>query len=881
MIQATAIRNALGTLTLTAFIWGMCCALAIPSSALAQRLEGQAIPGQPFGVGVVTFPSQGDAAPPFTVPALEEQDGRVFYPAFSSGGLLRSIVSNGNSGGPAGPITALFLFTGDEPLHLTLHGSQSTAVTLRPEAQSPRVQSRLLQRWWREFNSTASDLSRSGDFPPLVQIYLTEMLGQRLGLRPPILSRIAQGIPNDELEVFKLLLGTEGLHEAKLRESMSRPRDPGPADEPLHEEVSWQSPDLPPMSDVDIEPIAKQVPEECFYIRFGNFENYLWLEDLLTSYGGDIGRMVAARGQDAKAGDRLRRQLSLPQTVLSKIFGSQLISDVALVGRDLYLQDGAAIGVLFQARNGTLLGVSIRQQRNQILASERDAGVTLENVKIAGQDVSFLSTPDNQIRSYYAIKGDYHLVSTSRDVIERFLVLKNGQGSLASSPEFRRARAAMPLTRDDTIFLFLSSRFLGGLFTPEYQIELNRRLHALVDLELVRLAQLAAATEKQPAATVDDLIAGGFLPSGFGRQPDGSGPILEADRVIDSLRGARGSFLPIPDADVTHASARENEQFLALAQAQLLRWQSLDPISVAIRRETLPGNRERMNLEANIPIFAEAKYGKYLSMLGPPVTQKVLPRPGDVISVQAAVTGGQYSAVVPPHLLFVGVKDQPLPNINPADAGLFQWIRLLRSVPGYIGAWPKPGFVDWLPLRNNQVTPDGFSRLPFDVWRWQGDGFSLLSFQRPILEDVVPQLAFAESDDPAQLRLHVADLSESQLSDGVNALYYQRAWQTSGANVLLLQSLTQQLRVPPDQALSTAESLLDTHLVCPLGGKYEFIQAPNGRVQWQSTAWLNGNADGVPVDYRSPLLQWFRGLDLSLTKSENQISIRSTIELQR
>ena len=233
----------------------------------------------------------------------------------------------------------------------------------------------------------------------------------------------------------------------------------------------------------------------------------------------------------------------------------------------------------------------------------------------------------------------------------------------------------------------------------------------------------------------------------------------------------------------------------------------------AIRRETLADKRERINLEANISPLSEGKYGKILSLLGPPVTQRVMPRPGDVISCKAYVTGGQFSAVIPPHLMFVGVQDLEAP-IDLNGKGLLQWLRILRTTPGYIGAWPKPGFVDWLPLRVGPPAPDGFSRLLFDVWRWQGGGFSVLSFQRQILDSIAPQLQIVETDDPAQVRIHIDDLAQSQLQDWINALYFQRAWQTSVANTRLLHALSQQLRVPPDQALSVAEKLLNTQLVC-------------------------------------------------------------------
>ena len=518
-----------------------------PSRISAQRLESQAIPGRPFGVAAVSFPMPGDSTNTATDPWIEEQDRRAFYPAFSSGGLLRLLANDDQGSAASGMKTVFFLFTGDAPLRLTLHAPLPSSISLRPEPQSPRVQSRLLQRWWREYNNAADDLTRNGDYPPLIQIYLNGMLGQRLGLRPPLLSRLQQDSATDVQQLFDLLAGTERLHHAMLRETIAAPRAAAAADQPVPTEVSWRPPTIPLGRMPEIEPIARRVPEECYYVRFGNFENYLWLEDLMTSYGGDIGRMVTARGQDAKAGDRIRRQLSLPQTALAKLFGGQLIADVALIGRDMYLQNGAAVGVLFHARNGTLLSVSINQQRNSTLSAERTAGVTLETVKIGGRDVSLLSTPDNSIRSFYAVDGDSHLVTTSRSIVERFFEAGKGKGSLADLPEFQLAREVMPLSRNDTIFAFLSTLFLGGLLSPQYQIELNRRTQALVDLELVRMAQLAAEAEEQPAVSIDDLIAGRFVP------PDSDANLTEVGRFsrphAQSIRcaGARGTFLcPFP-----------------------------------------------------------------------------------------------------------------------------------------------------------------------------------------------------------------------------------------------------------------------------------------------------------------------------------------------
>jgi len=38
----------------------------------------------------------------------------------------------------------------------------------------------------------------------------------------------------------------------------------------------------------------------------------------------------------------------------------------------------------------------------------------------------------------------------------------------------------------------------------------------------------------------------------------------------------------------------------------------------------------------------------------------------------------------------------PLSDLPPK--GLMQTLQLIRSTPGYLGGWPKPGFLDMLPL---------------------------------------------------------------------------------------------------------------------------------------------------------------------------------------
>ena len=255
----------------------------------------------------------------------------------------------------------------------------------------------------------------------------------------------------------------------------------------MPEPIDW--PDRPAALGSDapkIEPIAQHVPQECFYVRFGSFPNFLWIERRLKQHGGDLRRMVTLRGHTFDMMGRVERQLGLSQSILTDLLGERLISDMVLLGRDAYVREGAAIGVLFEAKN-ELLRAELMKQRLQAVAREQHREAAMKELQLLGRTVSLAATPDNYLRSFYVTDGPYHLVTNSIAIAQRFLEAGQGKRALADLPEFQQARISFPLGDDATLFAFASSAFLHGLMTPQYQIELRRRLRATTDLELVQL----------------------------------------------------------------------------------------------------------------------------------------------------------------------------------------------------------------------------------------------------------------------------------------------------------------------------------------------------------------------------------------------------------
>ena len=128
----------------------------------------------------------------------------------------------------------------------------------------------------------------------MVENYLTTTLARRLNLRLP--EDKANAVADAELRhELGLNLGTESLRMAMQQDRIlglnnwaSRPtsRCPRPLDPP-----PLQLPQ--PAADVKIEPIAMRVPAECFYVRFGSFANFLWMQDTLAKWGGDCQNLIA------------------------------------------------------------------------------------------------------------------------------------------------------------------------------------------------------------------------------------------------------------------------------------------------------------------------------------------------------------------------------------------------------------------------------------------------------------------------------------------------------------------------------------------------------------------------------------------------------------
>ncbi len=725
----------------------------------AGRVEIEAVAGEPFGVGRITFALPQNALPePLGLEGIgiSEKNDRVLYPASDSQALrnaLRDALDGDNPLTSGGPVrqevggllrgllerpprtTMYFLFRGVEPLQLSLEAKQRIPFNIVVPRQDPLAHRRLLDVWWRQYAKPAGLLEAKPDYPPLVDTYVTTTLARRLNVRLPDKKQLTPADVSLRSELG-LNLGSESLRMAMMQDRILGLNNlDQAADQPLPEALSSPPLEVPePAADVAVEPIAMRVPVECFYAHFGSFTNFLWLQDTLEKWGGDMQNLVALRGLDHGMRNRIERQLVLKQTLLSRMLGETVIADVAFIGSDMFFREGASYGLLFHARNNFVLSTNLNQQRQERVKA---GGVKEEKVTIAGHEVSYLSSSDGSVRSYYVVDGDFHFTTTSRHLVERFLETASGKDALGSSLEFRHARSIMPISRDDTVWFYVSDAFFRNITSPHYRIEMARRLQAVSDIELVQLAKLAAATEARPGATIEQLKESALLPLEFGPLPDGSHTVLSGGEVYDSLRGRRGGFVPVSDVPVekvTHAEAAEYQKF---ADFYAAKWGRMDPVIVALKRTPVEGDREQVTIDAQMCPLAPQHFALLNQRLGPADQQQLTPIPGDMAAAEVILEGQR---------VFAGLRDVGRPP-TAGMASLLPIGRLRDFLVGYIGTTGDLGVLGVLNLGiPPQSDAAGYAMSPLGGWRRQIDGFTVFSFQREVLDFVAPQLRFQPAD---------------------------------------------------------------------------------------------------------------------------------------
>ena len=919
------------------FLVGLAIVLAVGTVVPAAAVGAQAKPavtvrafaGKPFGVGMITLSLPPVKSGGFgrnrseytSAFSLTSKDARAMYPVFESlprgGNNLYWLKAKRPQGQPAGldvpknGIVAYFLFKGSGAFDVTLidatSGQEKVHTARVVPAAKAELHGTLLDTYWWAMQNFVQGTVWADTHLPVAENYVLAMLSRRLNRTMPQLRSSWMG--EDLNLLLGIIVGAESVKLAMQRKALLRGAEAvEKPDQPLPKPLLPALVKIPRVKGrVPIEPMAMHVPVECFYIRFGSFKNFQWMRRFLDTWGTMIRDLTASRSTDYEIAPRLEKQLILAETALARLLGNRLISDVAIVGSDAFVREGASLGIIFEARSTMMLSAQFAGKR--AAAVKADPSVTEKTVIIAGRKVSLVSSPDNTVRSFYAVDGNYHLVATSRTLVRRFFEAGAGKDSLGKSLEFRWGRRKMPLSRDDTLFVYLSDPFFRNMVSPAYRVEMTRRMRSLSKMQLIYLAQLAARSEGKKGESIKDLIAGDFLPAGFQKEPDGSTISLVNGRPVDSLRGVAGTLLPTWDVEIKAVTPSEAKAYKIFTNAYRNEWEQMDPAVIGFRHvpKTEAGN-ERVVMDLVLTPYARKHYRNMERELGKAIKTRIAPVPDDLVSIEvnlkssdkdkglAAPGDGRADDLIGkavnkmldrPQRLFAGLQDCVLPfAISHGYVRMSHEQKQIAALRVYAGETPDVQLLRWLGgnvFRDKKPDKDGYynsGNADGTGWRRAWNNFYVMSTNRKTLEQVTAQLKIVPAKRPAQIRVNVKSLREAKFAPLLTASAYVHVRKASAGNAIMLRSVSRLMNAGPEQTMATVRRVLGARLVCPLGGTYRPSKGKSGI--WVSSAWRERTVEEItriPDDFRFAPLQWFRGLVLEFAIDPQAQTLSTHIEL--
>ena len=316
-----------------------------------------------------------------------------------------------------------------------------------------------------------------------------------------------------------------------------------------------------------VEPIARLVPHDNYYVYFKNIRKFMEFGDLLDQWGTSVIRVYEMKSRDAQLRQRYERQLCLRSTALGKVLGPTVVKGIAVTGNDPYLREGTDLTVLFEVANRALFRSAVegflkeaRQEHGGRLREGRE--------EYHGTTIETFVTPLREVSLHRATLGDFAIYSNSPAGVRRGIdAQREGGKCLAESSDFQYMRTVFPLGDEkEEGFVFLPDAFIRQLTGPASRIKEKRRLEALTSLYMTTNAALFCAWETGmlPADLGAALAGAGLRPDDLA-VPDGrvrwdAGQQLAISDVYNTIHFAT-PLIELPIERITPAEARDYARF--------------------------------------------------------------------------------------------------------------------------------------------------------------------------------------------------------------------------------------------------------------------------------------------------------------------------------
>jgi hypothetical protein len=386
-----------------------------------------------------------------------------------------------------------------------------------------------------------------------------------------------------------------------------------------------------------VEPLARLVPPDNYYVHFKSIQKFLEFGDLLDQWGTSAIRVYEMKSRDYQLRERYERQLCLKSTALGKLLGPAVVKGVAVTGSDPFAREGTDLTIIFHLANRPVFLAAVEEF---IKEARKEHGDRLREGRDDhhGTTVERFVTPLREVSLHRAVVGDFMIYSNSPAGIRRVLdAQRKGGKSVADSNDFRYLRTIFPANdaAEDGL-VYLPDAFLRQLTGPASRIKEKRRVEALTSLYMMTNAALFCAWEtgKLPADQGGALAGAGLrpedvaVPEGEGVRWDGGQQVAVSD-VYNTLQFAT----PLIELPVDRVTPAEEKAYGNFREEYSKYWRNYyDPIGLRFNF-----GARRVQVETHIlPLAASEQYQSLRAMTGGG-TFRFEPRTQSVIDFRLSV----------------------------------------------------------------------------------------------------------------------------------------------------------------------------------------------------------------------------------------------------
>lgn len=327
--------------------------------------------------------------------------------------------------------------------------------------------------------------------------------------------------------------------------------------------------------EVETDLLANFIPLDQHAVFFRSFSSMLDIFDHADLEGTPLLRAADPRSEDARTRERYQRQLCLPLGRLERLFGAELIGQVAITGSDTYFRTGTDVAILFATSDPDALKTLLAAR----MALAKQANAKCESItgQVLGVDYQGVRTPDRSICSYMVNHLGIVVVANSTVQLERVLSVMLGHTpSLGSLPEYRFFRKRYPLDDPaESALVMISDAAIRRWCGPQWRIAASRRVRAAAIMSEIQATEMGRIVSQN--TEVRKVPAGWWVPGAEEFTVNHQG-------VASGIYGTLEFQTPISELDISRVTEEEKNFYVGWRNGYQSNWSNyFDPIAVSLQ----------------------------------------------------------------------------------------------------------------------------------------------------------------------------------------------------------------------------------------------------------------------------------------------------------